>query len=109
MDGWASERKPAVKTLYSWRRTVDQLADFVGHRDALRLTADDLIAWKAKLIADDLSTKTIRDGKLAPVRTVLQWGVDNRHLPTNVGERVTIDVRAKPSERKRSYTDDEVT
>jgi integrase len=79
----------------------------VGHRDAFRLTADDIIAWKAKLIAEGLHPKTIRDGKLAPLRAILQWGKDNRHLLENVIERVLIEVRAKPSERKRSFTDDE--
>jgi hypothetical protein len=44
VEGWAAETKPAAKTLYEWRRVLGQLATFVGHDDASRLTADDLIA-----------------------------------------------------------------
>jgi integrase len=107
VDGWAAEKRPSAKTLYAWRRVVDQLAAFVGHNDAARLTADDLVAWKAALLAGGLRPKTIREGKLAAVRAILQWGKDNRRLPSNVAEQVTIDVRTKPSESKRGFSDDE--
>jgi len=36
--GWASEKRPSEKTLYSWQRVFDRLASFVGHRDAARLS-----------------------------------------------------------------------
>jgi integrase len=54
-----------------------------------------------------LRPKTVRDAKLAPVRAILQWGVQNQLLAENVAEKVTIDVRAKQGEKKRSFTDDE--
>ena len=54
-----------------------------------------------------LRPKTVRDAKLAPVRAILQWGVHNQLLAANVAEKVTIDVRAKQGEKKRSFTDDE--
>jgi integrase len=107
IEGWAGERQPAAKTLYSWRRTLDQLAAFVGHRDASRLKVENIIAWKAQLIADGLNPKTVRDGKLAPVRAVLRWGRDNLHLPEDVSERVNIEVRTRLSQRKRSFTYEE--
>ena len=71
------------------------------------MTADDLIRWKAALVDDGLSAKTIKDGKLAPIRALFQWGVDNRHIPANVANGVSIDARLKPSERRRGYTDEE--
>ena len=54
-----------------------------------------------------LRPKTVRDAKLAPVRAILQWGVQNQLLAENVAEKITIDVRAKQGEKKRSFTDDE--
>jgi hypothetical protein len=87
VDGWAAEKHPSPKTLYSWRRVMAQLAGFVGHRDTARLTVDDVVRWKAQLVADGLRAKTIREGKLAPVRAILQWGADNRKLASNVAER----------------------
>lgn len=37
----------------------------------------------------------------------MQWAVDNRRLPSNPAERVTIDVKVKSAESKRSFTDEE--
>ena len=41
------------------------------------------------------------------MRAVLQWAVDNGRLPTNPAARVGIEVKVKPGESKRSYTDEE--
>lgn len=107
VEGWARERKPAKKTAYMYPRVMDQLKEFLGHDDARRLTADDLVAWKNDLIAKELAGKTIRDAKLAPVRAMLQWAVDNRLLADNVAERITISIKGTLSTRIRAYTDDE--
>jgi hypothetical protein len=48
LDGWAAEKQPTQKTKYSWTRVVDQVEGFVGHKEATRLTADDLLRWKDK-------------------------------------------------------------
>lgn len=104
---WAAEKSPREKTRYSWERVTKELASFLGHDDASRISAEDLIRWKAALLAMGRATKTIRDGKLAPIRAILQWGVDNRRLAKNAGERVTIDLRTKQADRKRGYTEDE--
>ncbi len=74
VKGWAAERKPAEKTLYDWKRVMVQLAEFLGHRDAARVTSEDLIAWKNSLVASGLAAKTIRESRLAPVRAILRWG-----------------------------------
>jgi hypothetical protein len=93
VTGWAAENKPAPKTLYEWRRIFKQLTSFLGHDDASRLTADDLVEWKAQMIARGLHGKTIRDAKIAPIRAILRWAVDNRRLPANPAERITVDVK----------------
>ena len=107
--GWAAEKRPVERTLYEWTRVLGDLATYLGHDDARRLTTADLLAWKAKLIELGRKPKTIRDGRLAPVRAVLQWAVDNGHLTANAAERVGIDVRSKPGEKKRSFTDEEAS
>ena len=38
---------------------------------------------------------------------ILQWGVDNGRLEANPAQRVMIDVRVKPGETKRGFTDEE--
>lgn len=104
---WAAETHPREKTLYEWERAVRRLTTFLGHDDAARLTADDLIAWKGSLIESGLSPKTIRDAMLAAIRAILQWAVNNRRLASNPAERIVIDVKTKPSDSRRSFTDAE--
>jgi hypothetical protein len=107
VKGWAAEKRPAVKTIYEWERVVGQLTTFLGHDDASRLTAKDLIAWKGVLVEAGLRAKTIRDAKLTPIRAILQWAADNHYLPGNLAERIAIDVKTKAAETKRGFTDDE--
>lgn len=105
--GWVAEKQPREKTKYAWRRVLEQLGKFLGHSDASLVSADDLIRWKASLLEAGLQAKSIRDGKLAPVRAILQWAVDNRRLSQNPAERVTIDLRSKLADKKRGYSEDE--
>lgn len=107
LEGWAAEKRPSEKTTYSWTRVLNQLADFIGHNDAVRLTQADLLRWKASMVEGGLRTKTIRDSKVAPLRAILQWGVDNGKLAANPASRIVVDVRAKTSERIRGFTDEE--
>ena len=86
---------------------IKNLVPFLGHEDASALTADDLLKWKSTMVEAGLRPKTVRDAKLAPVRAILQWGVQNQLIGVNVAEKVTIDVRAKQGEKKRSFTDEE--
>ncbi|MGT2486565.1 hypothetical protein ACU4GA_12605 [Methylobacterium oryzae CBMB20] len=107
VSGWAAERKPAEKTLYDWTRVMAQLGDFLGHRDAARISGENLVAWKDSLVASGLAAKTIRESRLAPVRAILRWGVDNRRLNENPAERITISVKQKPGQGKRGFKDAE--
>ncbi len=107
--GWAAEKRPAEKTIYEWKRVLSQLASYLGHDDAARLQAEDLIAWKAKMIESGLRPQTIRDAKLAPVRAVLQWAVDNRRLSANPADRLVVHLKVNAGEAKRSFTEDEAT
>lgn len=59
------------------------------------------------MVDEGLRPKTIQDSKLAPVRAILQWGVQNKLLPFNPAAGISLDVRSKQSEKKRSFTDEE--
>jgi integrase len=107
LEGWAAEKQPTQKTISSWTHVLEQFGSFIGHNEATRVTPEDLLRWKAALLDAGLRTKTIRDSKIAPIRAVLQWGVDNRTILTNPAARVVIDIRGKMSERIRGFTDEE--
>jgi hypothetical protein len=103
LDGWAAERRPVAKTVYEWSRVIRELEKYLGHTDAHRLTAENLVDWKRALVAAGLRAKTIQGSKLSPVRAILQWGVQNKLLSSNAAEGVSLDVKAKQGERKRSF------
>jgi integrase len=105
--GWATERRPMPKTVYEYKRVMRVLTGFLGHDDARRVSAKDLVAWKAKMIEAGLHPKTIRGAKLGPVRAILQWAVDNHLLPINPATRVTIDVKTRAGGSKRGFDDAE--
>jgi len=107
VDGWAAERKPVAKTIYEWSRVIRELEKYLGHSDAHRLTPEDLVEWKRSMVAAGLRSKTMQGAKLSPVRAILQWGVQNRLISTNSAEGISLDVKAKQGERKRSFTDEE--
>ncbi len=107
IDGWAAERRPVAKTQYEWARVVRQLEAYLGHSDAQRLTAENLIDWKRSMVEAGLRPKTIQDAKLAPLRAIFQWGVQNKLIPSNPADGISLDVRSKQGEKKRSFTDAE--
>ena len=59
------------------------------------------------MVSAGLRAKTIQGSKLSPVRAILQWGVQNKLLRSNAAEGISLDVKAKQGERKRSFTDEE--
>src|SRR3954447_17163130 len=67
----------------------------------------DMVRWKTALIDAGLQPKTIRDSKLAALRAIFRWAVDNHHLPDNPAERVSIHVKVKPTNGDRTYSDEQ--
>ena len=107
LKGWAAERRPAPKTLYEWSRVVRQFASHAGHDDATQITPETVVGWKEALIAKGLKPKTISDGHLTALRTVLQWGADNHRITGNPAERIVIDVKKVAAESIRGFTEEE--
>lgn len=108
-QAYAAERNLPPRTRYEWARTFEKLAASVGHKDAARLTADEVIKWKDEMVTAGLAPKTIRDGYLAAVRAVLKWAVQNRRVASNPAEGVTVAVRKKAGQGVRGYTDQEAS
>ncbi|MGY4432225.1 hypothetical protein ACVWWO_004702 [Bradyrhizobium sp. F1.13.1] len=100
LDGWAAERRPVAKTVYEWSRVIRELEKYLGHTDAHRLTAENLVDWKRALVAAGLRAKTIQGSKLSPVRAILQWGLQNkllicRRVLYSFLSRSTVDTRSR--------------
>jgi integrase len=107
LQSWANERMPAKKTAYTWKIAFTELAAFLGHDDAGAVATEDIIRWKDSMIEGGLAAKTVRDGKIAPIRAVLQWAVDNRRISANPTAGVAINARTKPGKKIRGFEESE--
>jgi hypothetical protein len=79
VSAWAAESGTTGKALYDRERTAVNFAQFLGHDDAARVTAEDVVAWKEARLKAGRSTKTVANdiGELRPIWT---WGKRNRKL-----------------------------
>lgn len=102
---------PGVRV--EWRRYVARLVEWLGHDDATRLTADDLLAWKNELLSETTRTGrlrdpvTVRDKYITSVKATLNWAVQERLLTHNVAKDVIVRVPKKIKRRERSFTSTE--
>lgn len=72
-----------------WRPAFAELKAFLGHEDARRITRADVLRWKDDLVSR-LALKTVKDVRLAAVRAIFSWAVDNDLLDTNPAEGVKV-------------------
>ncbi|OCX29100.1 hypothetical protein QU42_19375 [Bradyrhizobium sp. UASWS1016] len=122
-ERYADEAELDNKTRRSWRTKVRLLMSFVGHDDLARLTVDNVIAWKDKLLKtkkrqskkdkeaekpeEELGAKTIRNSYLAAVKATLNYAKQQRKLPQNVASEVTVRVKKKKKQREKGFTEEE--
>ena len=97
--GWEKEKSPRQATRDLWRTYIAEFISFVGHDDPRAIRRQDVIDWKQKLLEDGNSPKTINDSKLAALKAVLEWAVDNGRLPENAAARVSVKRAKKPGEK----------
>ena len=103
-DGYAAERQPSPATIKRWRRVMHHLIDHLGHDDARRIGADDIIGWKEALAAQGASGRTIREVYLASTKVVFAWSVENRKLPANPATGISVRVPIRRRTRGPSFT-----
>ncbi len=48
-EGYVGERQPSAATIKRWRPVITNLTKRLGHDDARRIMADDIIGWKEAL------------------------------------------------------------
>lgn len=89
-EGWAKEVAPAEKTIDEWRKHILSFIAFVGHDDPKAISRPNVVDWKQHLLDLGNSPKTIGGTKLAALKSVLRWGVDNGHLEENVASGVSV-------------------
>jgi integrase len=104
-DRWKAEADPAASKVAEWQRSIDGFIAYIRHDDATRITKAEVAGWEAELLSKGLSANTINDTKLAALRRVLAWGVDNGPLSDNPAQGVTIRRKPKPGEDMDGFSD----
>jgi integrase len=112
-ESYVAERQPAAKTVKKFRVALSALIAHLGHDDAARVTAEDIVAWKSALLTPlpgkkPLNPRTVRNGYLGGIKPAFGWATENKKLPVNPTAGITV--KAKPREAKRverGYSDAE--
>ena len=73
-----------------------------------QITDTDVIGWKDYLVAKGLKSSTINNSYLAALRTILNFGVNNKLISKNPAEKVKVAYRKNSEQRQLPYNDEEV-
>jgi integrase len=111
---WVAERQPPERTRYEWRRVVDFLARHLGHHDASELPAQDvtkasLVSWKAALLAEGRSGKTVKN-RVDVIRALFNYALDNGIVEPaygNPAKGLKVATPADPAGRRMPYSDED--
>lgn len=112
VEDWWQEAKPAgrgLSTYDAYRRTADQLATYLRHDDAGRVTQDDVIRFKDHRLSQGTSPKTVKDGDLSALRALFGWGLANKRVGVNPAKGVTVVVPKRVFARPKGFSDEEAT
>lgn len=105
---WAAESGTKGKALYDRERTAASLARHLGHDDATRVTADDVVSWKEARLAAGKSVKTVAND-IGELRPIWAWAKRNRKL--TFAENPFSGLAPRPKKRARGprgpYTEDD--
>jgi len=96
----------SVSTRETYERAFKQLAEFLKHDDATRVSTADVISFKDYRL-QSVSPRTVKDGDLSALKSVFQWAVDNRKVLTNPAVGVTVTRSRQPKKRMRDFTSEE--
>ncbi|MET3762697.1 site-specific integrase [Sphingomonas sp. UYEF23] len=112
-DSYAKAQGMTPGVRDEWRNYVRLLIEFLGHDDAAKLTATDLMGWRDKLLTEPSrhgavrKPITVRDKYIVSVKAMLAWAVEERKLPENVAIGVKVRVPREAKLRESAFTPEE--
>lgn len=113
-EEYVTDSQPSPATVKSFRNKVHAFIRFLGHDDATQIAKRDIVCWKDHLLksgqkdGSGLSAKSVKDGYLPAIRSVLNRGANSGQLTENAAAGVTVarDTRRRLL-RAKSFTDEE--
>lgn len=119
VDSWWNEAKAAglsESTYVSYSGSFRLLSAFLGHDDALRVTPEDIIAFKDHRLkainpktGKPASAKTIKASDLTAFKSVFEWAKVNLKVPSNPATGITVKLGKKVKVREREFTAEEAS
>lgn len=103
-EGWAKESAPKPETIDGWRTHVERFAEFIGHDDAKAVVRADVVRWKQHLLELNNAPRTINGSKLAALKAIFGWGVENELCPTNPADKVSVRRASRAGEEMRGFS-----
>jgi len=96
------------RPLYDRQRTLERLAEFLGHRDADAVTKADAVRWKEDMQARGLAIPTVRND-LSEMSALWKHAIRNGKLASEVNPFQGISPPKPKQQRKvrRAFTDEE--
>ena len=98
--------KPVPRAFYDRVRTLERFADFIGHRDALKVAKADMVRSKAEMLGRGLHAATVRND-LSELSAIWKWGIANGHVQENPFEGTLPPKAPKHGRDVRAFTDAE--
>jgi integrase len=107
-ERWKSEVKPAISTMLTWKGVLNNFTTYIGHENVKQITDTDVIGWKDYLVTKGLKNRSINSAYLACLRTILNFGVNNKLISKNPAEKVKVANRKNSEQGALPYNDEEV-
>ncbi len=96
------------RTVAGFRQKIDALVDWLGHDNALQVTAGNIADWCDYLRHEkDLAARTVGQKYLAVVKLVFKLAVEKRKLQTNPADGAKVRFTKLQRTRLAGYTDAE--
>jgi len=87
---------------------LNNFTTYIGHENVKQITDRDVIGWKDYLVAKGLKSRSINSAYLACLRTILNFGVNNKLISKNPAEKVKVAYRKNSEQGALPYNDEEV-
>ncbi|TIN26033.1 DUF6538 domain-containing protein [Mesorhizobium sp.] len=109
-ERWEAETDPSASTLSSWRGILRDLKSFVGDKadDITRITAEDIVGWKDKLVKANKAAATISRGYLGCARALFRFAVANKLAASDPSQGIKVARKTKAGKKMLGYTGEEV-
>jgi integrase len=117
-ESWWKEAKATglkPSTHESYGTAIAGFVKYLGHDDAAKVTAENVIGWKDHRLGSinprngkPISARTVKGADLSGLKTVFGWAVGNRKVPTNPTLGVTVKLGKRQIQtRPKGFTDAE--